>query len=545
MKTLSRPAVIVDGIDDLGREYSSARWIYHRLLDFEDTHQSVLAAAAERAAPGITRVGRIVSRLSRRIRWSERSTGWSPPLHTPWLTSLRARLIELRAERNASDGWREAMCWADDSEPGAPARGGARRKAGETDEDFAARSAKRRTTLTRREAHRAALYAEHVAVGSSGRSRIHWGTWNGLVKSVDQARAAVLKARKQGLPAEWRRPRWSDDSTLFADTHGFRIVSKDDSGPWWTLELRTHFGWVRFRAKCGNWHEIPESASMRTLKLTRRQKTLGSSGRSTRKGWAYSVSIAIEGVEPAAHTGAGLVALDWGHREHGHPHESEGIRAFTWLGDDGALGEILLPRECREATDAVDEMKARVDGAFNARKSALGLPDRNRHRYRSRLMRAGVRTDEEQLWLTWEDRYEMRMQRARKRVKNLRQETYLKAVRMLRSRYSQFAIEDESIMRHRAADIDKETSHRKRSNRELTARYLFVSICERLGAEMIPVPARNSTRECPKCGHLDENTAELIIVCGGCGTARDKDHGAVQVILRRAKEALEKRLASP
>ena len=79
---------------------------------------------------------------------------------------------------------------------------------------------------------------------------------------------------------------------------------------------------------------------------------------------------------------------------------------------------------------------------------------------------------------------------------------------------------------------------RKRANRDLTARYDFVSLCERFGAELVPVPSRNTTRECPSCGHLGENGPELLAACPACGTARDKDRGAAVVILRRAEEAL-------
>ena len=71
--TLNRPAIIVSDEARLGAEFRAASWAHHRLLDFEDEHQRHLDAVAEDIAPGIVRVGRILARLARRQRRSERS----------------------------------------------------------------------------------------------------------------------------------------------------------------------------------------------------------------------------------------------------------------------------------------------------------------------------------------------------------------------------------------------------------------------------------------------------------------------------------------
>jgi predicted RNA-binding Zn-ribbon protein involved in translation (DUF1610 family) len=104
--------------------------------------------------------------------------------------------------------------------------------------------------------------------------------------------------------------------------------------------------------------------------------------------------------------------------------------------------------------------------------------------------------------------------------------------------------EDEPGLHHRRLDTEEETRRRKRSNRDMVARYLFLSICERSGAEVLTVPSRNTTRECPACGELAENGPELLIACPSCGMVRDKDHGAAEVILRRGQAALADRAAS-
>lgn len=530
MRTLaaSRPAIIDDGQEALDEEYRSARYLHHRLLDIEDEFQRVIDAAQEECAPGIGRVGRLLARLRNRDKRREKSTRFVPGGHPELRSRLEAIHRDLRAKRNAEPRWKEAMRWADTPGPEAPARGKARRRGSESDEEFARRCSERRGLLTRREQRRHELYAAHVSEDAAERSRVYWGTWNAIVRSVDQARSAVLDQRKAGLPAEWHRPRWDDQVGICADAGGFRIIATND--PWWTIETRLAGGWVRFRAKIGNWHEIPKGAKLRTLRLTRRKDG---------HGWSYSVSIVVAGMPDHQHPGVGRVALDWGHREHGHPAERDGIRAWTWVGSDGARGEILIPAECRKLRDEIDAMKSRLDTTFAAR----GVPDRSRHSYRSRLMRSGVRTEEETLWLRWETRYERRMSSARQRIEDLRRETYLRAIRELRQRYATFVTEDEPGRRHQKLDTDEQTRRRKRQNRDMVARYLFLTLCERSGAALITVPARNTTRQFACCGVLAENTPELLMACPSCGRIVDKDYHAAEEILRRGEEALAKQAA--
>jgi len=527
MKSLHRPATLLTGAEELDREMRAARWTHHRLLDFEDQHQQLLDRVSDECAPGIQRTGLLLAKLGRRKRWAERaSEGRWKPRHRPELeAALRKRLAELRKQRNTDPRWKEALGWADGCDPNAPERGKARRKKDETDEQYVERCSKRRNKLTRREAYRSQLYKER---------EIYWGTWNALIAAVDQARQTVLQQRKQGLQAEWSRPRWDDSNTLTADGGGFRIIERGHL--WWIIEQRTHHGWVRYKAKGGNWHPLDGSEKLKTCKLTRRKNG---------RGWSHSVSIAIEGAPEnrAGFASDGKVALDWGHREHGHSRAQEGLRVFTWVGEDGRTGEILLPVECRKLLDRINETKAHLDNVWNKRRETLDLPQRSRYTYRSHLMLSGVRTAEESKWLRWETRHERRLMSVRKRIKNLRRETYLKAVRGLRQHYATFVLEDEHSWSHRKQAQDEMSPRRKRQNRELSARYEFVQICERLGAHVETVTARNSTRECPDCGHLDENGPELEMACGGCGRVRDKDFGAARVILARFLGPLENQAA--
>jgi len=551
MLTLNRPAKLESDAERLAAEYRSARWAHHRLLDFEDEHQRILDAAAEAVAPGILRVGRILSRLARRAkRRTHTNDGvWSPNPRPALEKKLRTMLATLRENRNADPRWAKALGWADEQtgEPKQIRRRRAkpaakvRRRKTESEEAFARRFAKLTTDeteehfkakvaaaprRTRREEYRAQVYAQR---------RCYWGTWNALVKSVDQARADVLRRRTQGLSAQWRRPKFRDPISLCADEGGWRVVERGDL--WWTVDLRIGIAaeWVRVRAKCGNWHACDPS-QVKTAKLTRRPDG---------ERWIYSLSLTADGISkgPTTWAQSGIVAFDWGHREHGHDTAAQGLRAFVWRGDDGATGEVLVPRECRAALDEIDALKSRLDEAFARRKGTLKLDDRNRFGYRRRIKASGVRTEEEARWLQWEMRYERRINARRKRVANLRREIYTRAVRDLRQRYALFAFEAESIESIKRLQKEEEIRRRKRSNRDLATRYEFVSLCERFGAAIIEVPARNTTRECPDCGELDDNGPELLMVCHGCGIVRDKDHGAARVILRRAERALANRVA--
>lgn len=546
MLVINRPARIESDEIALDAEFRSARWTYHRLLDFEDEHQAVLDRVADEVAPGIVRVARIIATLSRRARRAERSSEgtWWPNPRPELASHLKQRLAALRTQRNADPRWSAALGWADEEvgDAKAPRRRKAkdpakikRRKteteeafvkrfalltSDETEEHFAAKLASPRRD-TRRDQHRKALYAQ---------MRIYWGTWNGLLKSVEAARKAVLKLRKEGSSAKWRRPRWDEQSTIYADRGGFRIVAQE--GAWWTVEMRLANEWVRFRAHTdgAKWPRLPADAQFVTCQLTRRRDG---------HGWTHSMSLTVDAQKDmSAFALSGTVCFDWGHREHGHPTAADGLRAFTWLGDDGRSGEVLLPIECRRAQDEIDQIKSRMDETFNARKASMALPDHNRHTYGRRVMRSGVRTREECDWLTWERRYERMLDKRRRRIKNLRRETYLMAVRGLRRCYARFGFEGESVKQLRKVAVDEQGPRRPRQNRDLCARYEFVAICERFGAELTTVPARNTTRECPDCGFIGENGPELLYACPGCGVVRDKDRGACRVILGRVQEAL-------
>ncbi|MDP2086248.1 MAG: transposase [Gemmobacter sp.] len=66
---------------------------------------------------------------------------------------------------------------------------------------------------------------------------------------------------------------------------------------------------------------------------------------------------------------------------------------------------------------------------------------------------------------------------------------------------------------------------------------------EETGGVMIKVPARNTSRECAECGHVDEGSRknQATFVCTACGHAANADHNAAINILNRALRGDETR----
>ncbi|OFV81970.1 MAG: hypothetical protein A2Y78_00095 [Acidobacteria bacterium RBG_13_68_16] len=517
IRVIHRPAKVVDGLEALDREFRSARWAHHQLLRIEDDQAEQLDLVADMCAPGLRRVGRILAKLRRRACRAERATGWSPNPRVELRKTMAARMRSLKAQRDADPRWKIARGWLDASADDAPVKA-CRRKAGESDALYDARVA-RRKRRSRREEKRLELYSQ---------IRCHYDTWNELVKQVDQAIRSVRAVRKTGQSARWKHPRYDDPTTIASDH--WDLVER---GPvWWVIDLKLRAGVrVRLRTKAGTYDGVPADPDFRTLKLTRR--------RVGRFGWEYSCSIAVNLAERVP-SGTGVVALDWGHREHGHATADQGIRVFTWAGDDGQTGEVLLPIACRDLLSELDELKGRLDTVYAAR----GEPELNRARYRRRLNMCGVLTREEQDWLRWETRQDRRLSAMRDRIEHIRRESYLKAIHELGRRYRVFAFEDLQGQQIKDLQTENQMGRRKRQNRDLSARYLFESLCKQSGAERITVPARNSTRQCPACGKLREKTADLLVACDACGYVGDRDRDACRTLLARAKEALAKRGAS-
>lgn len=509
IKVIKRPA-IVEETPELDREYRAARWVYNRLLDFEFEHQRRL----DEVSPRLSRVGRLIARLNRRDRWRERASSgtWAPRERA----ELRAALIELRdqlrKDRNANPRWKEVLNWPREK----AGEKKCRRKRGESDEDFEVRKAK--AFRSRREMHVLEVYAD---------SRCNWATFNAQKASVDQALKMVLKVRKAGMPAQLRRPKRQDPGRITAARNGQQIgfeVLDQDKHPWWTMRLRLKSGWVRFRAKVGNFDEVPDDATIKVVELCRRREG---------QIWKYHVCITVEGSWPECERQPNhVVGIDTGHRF--FPDGS--IRAWVWYGSDGARGEVVLPPKCQELLEKAQTIQTELDKRFNS----FGTRHRSRHAYRAHLLRSGVRSEEEQAWLTWETRREIDIKAKKRRAREIRTKLYEAVLRQLRHRYRACGIDvnGRSVQR---LQKEEQQSHKSRRNRDLTAAYELKTLCERYGIGDSGATARKSTMECPGCGQERETSKDLIIWCPTCDLSCDQDFGAAYVMMCRTVEVLANR----
>lgn len=503
MITVIRRRVIVPAELEpvLDAEYRAARWAHNRLLDFEFAHQRML----DDFAPRLTRVGRLIARLKRRQRWRAKTRGWKPPLHKELLARLMKLRDTLRAERNASPQWKALLKWPNVH----VGTVNCRRQAGETDEEFATRAAKK--GRTRRGQHFVDIYAQR---------HCYHGTFNGLAASVAQAVTMVIKERSNGNSSQLRRPSWRGPGRLHAQPVGCKVTRLDSKRL--RIKFRLHNGWAELTTSAkGNLPELGDSADLRTADLCR-----------TRVGraWHYTISLTYR-VDACRHAGGGVVGIDTGHRK----RDGNELRACVWYGSDGRRGEVLLPAECMRCIETADAIYSKIDTAFNALKTG----HRSRHAYARALERRGVMTEAESGWYQWAQQREMRALALKKRARSLRDRVYLDTARTLSKRYCYMAI-DTVGKDVQQLQIDESMPGTIRQARDLVAAYHLQTVFERYGIQRLKVDAHNSTRECTECGELHNVGAELYVTCPNTGAKTDQDYSAAYTMLARGLTARER-----
>lgn len=486
---------------ELEQEFRAAHWIHNRLLDFEFEHQRVMDAVA----PRLTRVCKLLGKLRYQDRRRERTPEgtWAPRERPELKERLEVLRAVLKQERDDNPAWKAAKGWPLDKVGGAKQ---ARRKPNESDEAFSARA--QGALRSRREQYRVDLYPQR---------QCHWSTWNAVVASVDQAVAAVIKERTKGLPADLRRPKFHEGGLLTLAPGAFRVTFRPD-GKCVDLDVRVHGGWVTLatsgRSKLPT---LPKDADIRTVQVARRKGGLR---------WQYTVSITIAATWETSPVGTHIVGIDTGHRQ----MEDGTVRALAWYGSDGQRGEVRLPQQVLAAADRACELQSKADVAYRE----LQLPHRNRASYLKFLLRRiGPLTKEEQEWVGCQHHHLRAVEHARKRAINLRKEVYRQAVAGLRTRYGAMGIDvvGKSVQQ---VQTDEMVRHSVRRARGLVAAYSFKLLCEQSGIVDLKATARNSTRECPLCGQLHDNTKDLMILCPVKNVRHDQDYSAAYTMMARA-----------
>lgn len=129
----------------------------------------------------------------------------------------------------------------------------------------------------------------------------------------------------------------------------------------------------------------------------------------------------------------------------------------------------------------------------------------------------------------------------RARLLRQRRELYRLFAAELSRKYAEVVLEDFKVQT--VASVRKDQLHAAaRYQRFLAApsvlKHVLQVAMQRQGGKLVVVPAAYSTQTCPACGVVYAFNAarELVHTCAYCGTERDQDVGAAQVLLARASQ---------
>lgn len=303
-----------------------------------------------------------------------------------------------------------------------------------------------------------------------------------------------------------------------------------------------------------------------------------------REEWTVSLAVDDRDTLPTQACGIGAVGVDLGWRL----LDGGALRVGAWRGEDGQHGEMLLdgptspmrstrrPPTWRGGMVKAEELRSLRDKAFDAALAALvawvtherrtGAPawfQRETvalHQWGSATRLAALaqfwrahrfdgdaevfdaleawRYHDDHLW-RWESNQRQKSLRERK-------ERYRVLAARLARRYRTLVVEvfDVSEMARRPEPdappaIGVAAGQAPRTQRQLVSpsefRLALINAFEARGGAVVVVDARETTRECDACGHVNrwDQAAEIIHACSACGVVWDQDENAARNILAR------------
>lgn len=258
----------------------------------------------------------------------------------------------------------------------------------------------------------------------------------------------------------------------------------------------------------------------------------------------------------------GSVAIDVGWRM----MDDGSLRVAYWRGSDGAEGELRLPadwlgemervRRIRSVRDRnLDEIRARLVAYLAASTPPEWLVERSQRiaqwRSANRLARLAIdwRTrrfagDEEiyEALEAWRKRdrhlYEFEAN-LRDQLIARRKDLYRNFAAQIRRRYARVVLEDIDLRDfHELPEAEKPPvdgalrEHVRDACLSDLRRFIQES-----ASEVVLVDPQDTTRTCPRCGHLNvgRDGAPRVLRCGQCGAVEDQDRTASENIARRAQ----------
>lgn len=257
----------------------------------------------------------------------------------------------------------------------------------------------------------------------------------------------------------------------------------------------------------------------------------------------------------------GMVGIDVGWRV--LPDGS--LRVARWCGSDGDRGGLALPARWISGVRKVEDIRSIRDKLFDGirdgfaewlkkarvpdwlSKATTALPQwKSQERLASVVVRwreARFDGDHEQFaaletWRKRDDHLYLYESNLRNRLENQRKNIY-QDFALLRRRYRRAILEDLDLREfHKKpkAEESAEDKALKMHTRDACLSLLFDSI-ENSFAEVYKVPAYNTTRQCAKCGSIEDwDRKNLMHTCSKCGAVYDQDDNAAENLLRWDKE---------
>lgn len=330
--------------------------------------------------------------------------------------------------------------------------------------------------------------------------------------------------------------------------------------------------WQQARIRIGSEGRAPLWAEFRT-KLHR---PLPSEGQ-IKWAWLYArrigtqtkwtLQLVVDGDEHAEHADSGEVAIDIGWRQ-----VPEGMRAATWIGDDGETGHLYIPPDRIAQYDRVETLQSERDESFNAARAALTawirqadeipewLEDRTPHlaQWRSAARLAalvihwrGERFDgdsdiysEIERWRETDKKLYDRQSFIRRNFQEWRKNLYLNFAADMARDYRTVILRDVKYRDFDETDIaDDEDPMRAATvnNRRMVSPYMLTDTITKRFAAGVAVKAEYTTQTCHACGHVCNFDAATNIhnACQQCGATWDQDRNACRNMLSSGEVVAE------
>ena len=307
---------------------------------------------------------------------------------------------------------------------------------------------------------------------------------------------------------------------------------------------------------------LPDDALIMGASLLRRQVAVRrNSAGEWRPYYEWSVNITLRTglTKPVAPGGACGIDLGWRLMEDGS------LRVAYIVGDDDRNEQLALPADLLGRIAHSDDIQAIRDDAFNHRIAELrawmakidvpawlaeattGIAQwKAKSRLASLLSRWQRFPGDEQMHALlshWQARDAHLWQYERHNlIKALaqRRHLYRTFAAQVRERYRTITVEDcdwRKLARLPEAGSNEAVNATARRNQRIAAVGMLRQCLVAAGA--VPNRTENTTRECCRCGHINDwpDRLELVHTCANCGEAMDQDENAAWVLLARGRVA--------